>query len=132
MFDGLGIVEFINNNNNNFQSMLLFYIVLYCFYLMIYNYSYRCSDGDVCCVDAQMMNEVNDWSVQVREAYIHLKWWKPTWDFLPHLQSASDWLPYQAEAVHAKTVYLGSCAICVYHIATLRTVLHKISKLSIT
>ena len=32
--------------------------------------------------------------------------------------ACADWLVCQAEAVHTKTVYLGSCAICVYHIAT--------------
>ena len=58
------------------------------------------------------------WSVEVRVAYIHLKWWKPTWDFLPQLQPAADWLAHQAEAVHTKTVYLGSCALCIYCIAT--------------
>ena len=30
-----------------------------------------------------------------------------------------DWLVCQAEGVHAKTMYLGSCAICVGHIATI-------------
>ena len=41
-----------------------------------------------------------------------------TWDFLPQLQPAADWLPCQAEAVLAKTVLLGICAICVNCIAT--------------
>ena len=37
--------------------------------------------------------------------------------FPTQLQPAVDWLVCQAEAVHIKTVCLGSCVICVYHIA---------------
>ena len=59
------------------------------------------------------------WSVQVRATYIHLNWWKPTWDFPPQLQPTGDWLVCQAEAVCTKTVYLRSYPICVYSIATL-------------
>ena len=41
---------------------------------------------------------------------MHLKQLKATQDFQPQLQFAADWLPYQAEAVHTKTVFLRSCA----------------------
>ena len=36
---------------------------------------------------------------------------------MPQCKPTADWLVHQAEAVHTKTVYLGSCAICVYHTA---------------
>ena len=38
--------------------MLLFYIILYYFYLMMHNYSCRCSDGDVLC-GCSRMNDMN-------------------------------------------------------------------------
>ena len=79
------------------------------------NFSYRSSDGDVCCVDAQMINDMQCtsegvlYTSQVVNAYLR---------FLPQLQPAADWLVCQAEAVCIKTVYLGNCAICDHHIGT--------------
>ena len=79
---------------------------------MVYNYLCRCSDGDVCHADAQMMNDMKYKS----EGGLYTSQAVKTYLRFP--APAGDWLAHQAEAVHAKTVYLGSCATCVYHIAT--------------
>ena len=75
---------------------------------MYSNVSCRCSDGDVCHVDAQMIWWVNGtskdslYTSQVVENLLEISH--------PQLQPAADWLVWQAEAVCTKTVYLGSCA----------------------
>ena len=85
---------------------------------MVHNYSCRGSDGDVCHMDAQMMNDMKYtkegglYTSQVVKT--HLRFPTP-------VSACTDWVVCQAEAVHTKTVNLGSCAICVYCIATIKT-----------
>ena len=73
---------------------------------MYTNFLCKCSDGDVCHVDGQMKWWVNGkskgtfYASQVVETYLRF----------PQLHPAADVLLCQAEAVHNKTVYVGSCA----------------------
>ena len=109
---GLVMVNFYNNNNCRQQCFSMLNPLLIASNIWCTNVSCRCSDGDVCHVNAQMMD---DCSVKQRAASIHFKQWRFTWDFLSQLQPATDWLVCLAEAVHTKTVYLGSCAMCLLY-----------------
>ena len=63
-------------------------------------------------IDMKCTNECGLYTSQTVKTYLR---------FPTPASACTDWLVCQAEAVCAKTVYLSSCAICVYCIATLDT-----------
>ena len=105
-----------NIDNDNFRQLCISIYILGYSYIWCTSILCRCSDGDVCSVDAQMINDIQctcEGSLHTSQAVkIYLRFLMPP-SVYSWLASVTGW-----GCACQNCVSWGSCAICIYHVAT--------------